>query len=1052
VPVSLVVGHRPNYLSSTFWGTTVSARARLLPGEDAIYNATPTETVVWPGGNAGDRYDPLNNLIYNSDGTGSKPVTGEVQFIDWCRAVNCTAIIQVPAESNNFTYASAIVNYTVRTLGFQPTYWEVGNEPELWTDFGKMPWQFQSRQSGGPSLLVTPDEYALDVRNISRQIRADDPGIPIIGIAATGRPNGKGALSVWITPLIALNGENVNGTGPGINAVAVHVYPAGRQTPGGYANYYSAINGSAGLLGRLNQTKWALFNGSRQFAPGTWCYTNCRGLPILVTEIGSTLSHVTRFHNISQAFPGALDVAAEMTEAIALNLTNQDLFGSVGNLSNSWFSLQGSPRPMYTLYSEVLNHLGTIGYNTSLEVPSNCECDSTNTSLAANLYATSTVDPAFHNRADLMAVNLNLTTNVTFTPSLVGVPNGTSGELWTWQGDVASIGNLSNPQPEVPMQPEPVAQPFTVGQPYELPPQSVALFESYPGGGHTVTVTAFNLSGLPGGIPRWYVAFDGWHLEANATSELTAFLPPGVYSVTSEPIPLNHSSPLSFQNTERVPKQRLFPWIPTSLTLNGGPAELNVNFVEQWAVNVSAGPGGYVAPDPSPRWLNNSGNLPLSATAGFHHVFGFWEGFGNGSVNSTQSSVTIEPTGWVSEHAVFPFAYPVVFTESGLPTGQNWTVQVDSDFSVNGVVDYRISTSSATVSAISLEAANGTHQITIETVPGYRATLPGTGGLTNSSITVNGSSVLVPVHFSKLGPPLPRYPVTFEESGLPDGTGWSITTRNVTTVQNGTITTVNQTEQTYRSTGSSLTLYETNGSYGYTALTVPGWHAHNASDGWTVSGAGGVVNVSFFQEFYPVVWNEAGLGANLTWTVDLNSDPLPNNGSWVTTHLLNGSYSFRIPDVTSFVPSLRSGTFTVQGSEVTFPFAFNTAKSEIAFTEVVAPTGAWSVRFGDQGNNSTTGVSGSTLSFWAANGSYTYDVEGPPGYYADPSHGTITVTGEVVRVDVEMKSVLPPDPPPIWTLAGPGTLVALAVLVPTVVVVQVRRVRARRLGQPPRDS
>jgi hypothetical protein len=601
----------------------------------------------------------------------------------------------------------------------------------------------------------------------------------------------------------------------------------------------------------------------------------------------------------------------------------------------------------------------------------------------------------------------------------VGVPTGTPGELWTWASTSQDQINASTPAP--------VAQPFVVGQPFELLPQEVALFESYPHGGQPVTVTTagFSSVNISAGIPRWYVSFDGWELSTNDTTNLTAFLPAGTFSVGSSPIPLNHSSPISFQNTERVPKQRLFPLVPSTLVVGDQPANLTIPFVVQWSVNATASAGGYVGSAPS--WWDSGTNLTLSESAGFDRVFEYWEGFGAGSVNSTDPTVVVRPTSWIAEHAVFKVAYPVTFVETGLPAGTPWSVSANSRISIHGVGTKTTTSDASTTDVVSLLEANGTHQLTLGQVPGYRSSIPPKGALNNSSFVVSGAPLTITVQYSSIGPPPPRYAVTFEESGLPTGTSWSVTTRNVTAIQVGNHTyLVNQTIATYSTSSTNLTVYETNGTYGYLAISIPGWHAHNASYGFSVNGPGDVLNLSFYLVTYRVAWVESGLGPNLTWTVDLDGSPIYNNASWVTIRLPNGTYYFRVPNEQSFIPQLRDGHFTVNGTNVTFATPFVVASSEIVFSITGGPSGApWGVRVGNL--NLTT--DSSTLTLSEPNGSYTFDVRAPSGYYAIPSHGTLSIDGQTIRVLVTMFLIGLPPVPPYLTLAVPAIFAATTIAV-----------------------
>jgi len=122
---------------------------------------------------------------------------------------------------------------------------------------------------------------------------------------------------------------------------------------------------------------------------------------------------------------------------------------------------------------------------------------------------------------------------------------------------------------------------------------------------------------------------------------------------------------------------------------------------------------------------------------------------------------------------------------------------------------------------------------------------------------------------------------------------------------------------------------------------------------------------------------------------------LPANGSWVSTYLANGSYTFAIPNVADYVPSLRDGALTVAGGNLEIRLLFQRAAFEVTFQVLGAsPSTSWQVRLA----NATVRVLASATEFAEPNGTYTFDVQAPAGYYADPSHGNLTILGGALTV------------------------------------------------------
>src|SRR5208283_2560182 len=107
-------------------------------------------------------------------------------------------------------------------------------------------------------------------------------------------------------------------------------------------------------------------------------------------------------------------------------------------------------------------------------------------------------------------------------------------------------------------------------------------------------------------------------VTSNGTSNLTFFLPRGEFDVGSPAIPLNLSSPLSADNTERTPKERLEPFLPSTISVATSPLYVPVTFAHQWATNISTGTNNSTTPSgtegyvtPAPAWWNASTPLTL---------------------------------------------------------------------------------------------------------------------------------------------------------------------------------------------------------------------------------------------------------------------------------------------------------------------------------------------------------------------------------------------------------------------------------------------------------
>jgi len=152
-----------------------------------------------------------------------------------------------------------------------------------------------------------------------------------------------------------------------------------------------------------------------------------------------------------------------------------------------------------------------------------------------------------------------------------------------------------------------------------------------------------------------------------------------------------------------------------------------------------------------------------------------------------------------------PATYPIAFTQSGLPTGTDWSVDL------GGALQ------SSTNAAIGFTEPNGTYSYSVGHLRGYAAT-PASG-----NVTVDGASQNVSVEFE-----LP-YEVLFAESGLASGTNW----------------TVDLGGRSQTSSAMDITFREGNGTYAFTAGNATGYRAYPATGNISVNGREAAMAIVF---------------------------------------------------------------------------------------------------------------------------------------------------------------------------------------------------------------
>src|SRR6266849_5149334 len=170
------------------------------------------------------------------------------------------------------------------------------------------------------------------------------------------------------------------------------------------------------------------------------------------------------------------------------------------------------------------------------------------------------------------------------------------------------------------------------------------------------------------------------------------------------------------------------------------------------------------------------------------------------NANSNNVSVISDATNTVVATIAIgpvPPTYPVSFTETGLPIGTSWSVTFDG------------TAQSSTTNTIAFSKGNGTYSYAIGGIQGY-ATSPYTG-----TILVNGGSVTQPVPWTQV-----TYSVTFQETGLPASTRWSVVLQGMSQF----------------SMTTTDAFVEPNGTYSFTIGAGPGYAASPRSGMITVNG------------------------------------------------------------------------------------------------------------------------------------------------------------------------------------------------------------------------
>jgi len=500
--------------------------------------------------------------------------------------------------------------------------------------------------------------------------------------------------------------------------------------------------------------------------------------------------------------------------------------------------------------------------------------------------------------------------------------------VWPTHGYTATsaTGEVPNGPPPVTIDVTFVASPG----PYSVKFQEVGLPEGttwsvvLSGSGHSTTDTILSFSEPSGMYPYRIADVPGWHQYAVAYS--------GVIEVSgaSVVVPVLTFQPYTF--VVNFSESGLARWTPWSVTLGGSTETSSSTLIPFYQAN-----GTY--------------DFTVGAVAGY--------------LTSSAGAVTVDGAE-VSVPVAFVHAYAVTFGETGLPSGASWSATLGG------------TTSTSESSDIQFIEPNGTYGFVVGEVSGY-STVPGLGTIVVVGLPVGQGITFVPL--------AGEYPVTFEESGLPSGTSWSVTIGGLNLSTNGT----------------SIVTIEENGTFGYVIGSVTGYAPRSSSGLVTVQGAPVSVSVTFTYQLpwvYTVSFAQSGLPNGETWLVVLNGSVVEGTKTSATFIVPNGSYHYLVRGPASYlvlgIPP--AGNLTVHGTSVLETTHFIRGPTRtITFRETGMSHGmTWCASVGYQVCSTGGTIEFKNLTPW----SYPYAVSSIAGYtesltvrgLLSPSSGWISLT------------------------------------------------------------
>jgi YVTN family beta-propeller protein len=234
----------------------------------------------------------------------------------------------------------------------------------------------------------------------------------------------------------------------------------------------------------------------------------------------------------------------------------------------------------------------------------------------------------------------------------------------------------------------------------------------------------FNETGLAVGT-SWSVTLYGT-LKSSTTSSIMFSEPNGSYIFSIESISGYTVSPQSktiIVNGAIVQENITFTPIP--------PSTYEITFIES---GLPAGTNWSVTFNGATNYSTSNSISFYAKNGTYTYSIGMISGY---SVNSSSGNIIVSGAGIskvVSFSQIVAGLYYVIFEESGLPYGANWSV------TFNGYTKY------STSSSITFTASNGTYSYSISVPSGYSVQY------TTGTINVEGKSLVVPLNVSKSTP------------------------------------------------------------------------------------------------------------------------------------------------------------------------------------------------------------------------------------------------------------------------------------------------------------
>jgi hypothetical protein len=187
----------------------------------------------------------------------------------------------------------------------------------------------------------------------------------------------------------------------------------------------------------------------------------------------------------------------------------------------------------------------------------------------------------------------------------------------------------------------------------------------------------------------------------------------------------------------------------------------------------------------------------------------------------------------------------------------------------------------------------------------------------NDSLFLINSSSTIHLEIKGNASYYPNSTIDVTETGLPQGTLWSISVGN----------------ESYSSIQSMLVIYVPNGFYNYSISQIPGYICNQLNGTIAAIYKEEYLNITFSSYKYSIIIEETGLASDHTWSVLIDNKTIYVNGSYTTLYLPNGTYNFSVLS-SGFKAQIQSHTLFVAGSDVLVHVVFVPIKQYSLFSSI----------------------------------------------------------------------------------------------------------------------